>query len=715
MNTTTKFAAAMLSLWLAGSAALAAVDYQANLAKIPPADPAATNAPQIVPALHGKHPRLLFTTEEIAAEQKAIDADPVLSKTKASLLAWGERFKLQPESPKPQIVLNDTAALTTSVNHNVGLVYAYALGHSPKVRDGIISVLKMMLDQPYWADTAELDSNMGAGNNMLMVGLMFDAVYNDLDPQLRHQLAEKMLTHVRRMYYLGFKEGAIGVVKYWQQDPQNNHRWHRNAGMAACLLAIADEPGIDAGYLLEQRKAEVDFIHKWYPPDGDCHEGAGYQQFGFLYQAINAIMMDRVLGTHYLESPGLKNAWAQQIYFGTPGRASDQSFGDDMNGDTWFNHLDAAFFIGPKLTRDANVQAALVHRMEIKRKRPDNRPVEYPWSVFAFYDPTLKGGDYTKLPTARLFADLGAASMRDSWEDNAALLTFKCGPYGGYKLNEYAEAVPGTDGKKHYVNVAHDDPDQNGFSLSVAGNFIFHPGLYSLNKRTESASTITVDGKGQRNEGSDFTQPIPDVDMRTLAYLTAWKTEADGKTIVEGEAGKLYAGLKQFRRTVIWLPGQYGLILDNVRTDGSPHTITWRGTVEKGQFDKPEDGWCHAYTRSGGRVDFQMLADQPFTGAIDYCYLDGRFGGQLMQQFQFAAKTDAVHYACLLDPWKKKPEMTLASKDGVVTLTVKNGEATDTWTWPEPADADTPTLITGERAGQPIVKLTAADKALRGD
>src|SRR6476660_1062777 len=111
--------------------------------------------------------------------------------------------------------------------------------------------------------------------------------------------------------------------------------------MAACLLSIADEEGIEAGFLLQELKKEFDFITTWLPKDGDCHEGAGYQVFGFSYLALGTTMMDRVLGTSYRKSPGLANAWAQQLYYSAPGRTGDISFGDDMNGNGVFDNQEA--------------------------------------------------------------------------------------------------------------------------------------------------------------------------------------------------------------------------------------------------------------------------------------------------------------------------------------------------------------------------------------
>ena len=696
------------------------------VALVPATDPATPDAPRVVDAMKGKHPRLLFTKGEIDALKQRIASDPVLQKARDGTLQWAKLVPV-PVRPRPPIVTNDTSALVKSLSQAPALAYAYALNHDAATKQKIIDTLTVMLEEAYWADGRELDSSMGAACNEFMAGLLFDAVHDDLDPALRGRLASNLFLHARRQYYLGHKMLLkFPSQGYWQSDPQPNHRWYRDMGLAACVLAVSDEPGIDAGFMLRALKDEMDLVMKWYPPAGDCHEGASYQSFGYLPIAAAASMMDRVLGTTYQQTSGLKNAAAQQMYYWVPGRASDISYGDDQNAasDSLGNNA-GAFFLGPHLTRDKNMQAALLHRLTAA-DHPDknNRPAIYPWSLLAFYDPTVTGGDYKALTLHRLFPDMGAATMRDSWEDKAVVFTFKCGPYGGYKLNEYREAVR-EGGKRHYVNLAHDDPDANEFALAVNGGFVFHPGVYSfVHKVTRQHNTVTVDDKGQAGEGDAYTQPVGDVDMRTLSALTGWKTGAAGRVIVEGEAGSAYRGadaaetkgkplpppvLTRFRRTAVWMPGEYILLLDNI-AGSAAHRITWRAGSPKTQA--AADGKGTAVSETGDAVGFQFVSDQAFTSAVDPDFvLDGRWGNVTVQQCQFTANAPAVKFACLLDPWKKSPILKLNRSGGTVTLTVHSDSFDDTWTWQDPKDAATPSEIHGVRAGAPLISLGAADKA----
>jgi len=86
-----------------------------------------------------------------------------------------------------------------------------------------------------------------------------------------------------------------------------------------------------------------------------------------------------------------------------------------------------------------------------------------------------------------------------------------------------------------------------------------------------------------------------------------------------------------------------------------------------------------------------------------------------MQQFQFNAKTDAIKFACLLDPWKKKPEIKLTESGDTITLTVSTSAGVDTWTWQGAKDSTTPTPLVGKRGATPLIALTEKDKAPHGE
>ena len=684
-------------------------NYEGNLAKVPAEDPPATVDIPVVQPMRGKHPRLIFTAEEIEKLKPHLESDPILKANWEATRTQATRFGFR-DADDPSIVHSDTPALVTSNGRAPSLIYAWAIEKDPVIEQKIIDVLTMMLNQEHWAHAAELDANMGAGNNMLMVGLLFDAVYDELEPDFRLKMARKMLTHCRRMYHLGhLQKNTLGIY-YWQQDPANNHRWHRNAGLAACLLSIMEIEELETDWLVEQFRKEMDFIFKWLPEHGDCHEGQSYQTFGFHYLVMSATMSDRVLGTAYLKHPGLRHAWEQQFYSYVPKRKGHVSYGDCSNRANYRGNLTAAFFTGPRLSRDPVAQAAMEH---FYNKQTDNGQnlgfFGYPWMVLAHYDPTVKTGDFRTLPTHRLFADMGVAYLRDSWDYDAALMMFKCGPYGGYALNAYRNA-----NDFHYVNIAHDDPDANTMALCIDGEMVLHPGVYFVGKRTEQHNTLLAGGKGQVGEGDKFTQPIADTDMTTLSYLTGWKHDLKtGRAIVEGEAGNAYPALKRFRRSLIWMPGQYVLAIDDVAADGRKD-IRWLANSQKIQFADPEAGVGYFETEMGKRYDFQIRASQPFKGAIDHMLFRGRWASLLINQVQFRLKAEQVRFACLIDVWQQGVRMAFDDRGATATVTVTGEGFEDVWTIQRAKDMKTPSAITGKRNGELLIRQTADDRAPHG-
>lgn len=706
-----RFLAPFLALILVANTLAAKVDYEANLAQIPATDPAVIDAPQLLPAMRGVHPRLLFTANDIATLKANLAASPLLKQVADKVVADSKRFRLPETNPLP-VVTHDTPALAQANGQWPALAFAYALEPNLETLKAISLVLRRMLEQPYWADAAELDSNMGAACNLFAVSVLFDAAHADLDPQLRREVAARLLVQARRLLYLGHKKLAKDTVKYWQNDPANNHRWYRLRGLAAAVLAIADEPGLDTAHLRQELKSEAAFILKWFPDEGDCHEGSGYQQFGLrsLYDA--ATMLDRSLGTAFAQHPGFAAAWKQQLYYWVPADNAAVSFGDATNEPRRFHYDDAVFFAGPRLSRDADAQAALQRRMEfMMTPAPDGRTILPPWTLLAYYDPSLASGDHRAIPTTHVFTDLGAASFRDSWEKDAVIFTFKCGPYGGQALNAYRHAHADEKGRPHYINVAHDDPDANSFSLTVGADNIFHPGTYSSRKITRDNNTLTIGDAGQVNESSEWTQPVADGDMRELSYLTGWKQDAQGRAIIEGETGPAYRGqLERFRRTAVWLPYDYILLLDDIRPAASAkEPFVWRGLVPDGRFVRPEEGRAKIVATSGREVPLQFFSDLPVNAALDDWFIGGRWSHLLLRQFQFSAAPEPVRFAILLDPWQRGANLALREDGDTLLLTVTGPAGTDTWKWSPAPDAKTPATLAGLRDGRPLIALNPTD------
>ena len=139
-----------------------------------------------------------------------------------------------------------------------------------------IDLMMAICKSEHWEVSDETDYGMGTGHLMATVALIYDTTYDLLTDAQRKIVRSRLWLAADRIYNYGFNElrsCPIRHVRYWEQDPQNNHRWHRLCGyLLACLAIYGEEPGID-GYLDDAIK-QAKFIAKWLPDDGSNHEGA---------------------------------------------------------------------------------------------------------------------------------------------------------------------------------------------------------------------------------------------------------------------------------------------------------------------------------------------------------------------------------------------------------------------------------------------------------
>jgi len=377
----------------------------------------------------------------------------------------------------------------------------------------------------------------------------------------------------RKMYHGGHlnKNNATG---YWQNDPQNNHRWHRNAGLALCVLA-AYSGAEGEHWILAKTKQELDYVARWLPDDGTSHEGPTYMVFGGSHLLIAMHAADRCFDADYLQQPFFKRVGPYLSQSLAPDRSALFAYGDSGGGlGAYANFL----YKTAAVHRQADVQALLDGKWQ---QSPRSFDVSA-WMALIWRDPALKPVGLGDVPTRSFFDDIGLAYIRDGWDDESVAAMFKCGPFGGYRLNAFRNSHD-----MRYINVAHDDPDANSLVLWKSGSYLAETDRYSKHKQSANHNTVLVNGMGQmargRPEGGVWSQPGGD--MTTMGVVTAWKPGKD-VVIIEGEAAGSYLAytdrktkrtrpaLQRFRRTFIWVEGRYVLVLDDIRAPSAVE-VSW--------------------------------------------------------------------------------------------------------------------------------------------
>ncbi len=289
----------------------------------PEKDPAPEDPAPLVESLRGKHPRLLFGAEDIDG-MKAFIATP---RGKA---IWEEVLKYLPPSRKPdhtKFLRDGTDAQRQGFWRLPSVALHYVLTGDRKSFDRTVEFMKFLMELKHWEEGKETDSGMGAANIMIGAALAYDWLYDDLEPEFRSQYRDKLLLQARRMYHRGHL-GKGGSGGYWTNDPQNNHRWHRNAGLALCALAAAEEDKTDDDWILAKLKDELAFVARWLPDDGTSHESPTYMIFGASHLLLGMTAGDRCFGTENLQKPFFENANRFMTQTLAPGLTHRFAFGD---------------------------------------------------------------------------------------------------------------------------------------------------------------------------------------------------------------------------------------------------------------------------------------------------------------------------------------------------------------------------------------------------
>lgn len=582
-------------------------------------------------------------------------------------------------------------------------------GGGPAVPDTAEAYAKVMDTMLKFEPQGERNSDIAAAFTMVGATMVWDYLYNDLDPQFREQFRQILWNHARAMYYNGFIK-RVKSNSYYFGAPNYNHRWFRVWGMSMAALATAEGKPEEQAFLGIIEK-ELKFNFTWLPVDGSQHEGPGYGgSAGGLGMALQ--ISDDLTGTHYLDAPFFANVGSYAVNISTPGMNECFYFADTSDK-TCPTH---AFFLkAAAMHKQADVLDGLRKSIAINFKKFGIG--NYAWLAILSDDPSIKGGDYHKLPTAAFLPDDGIAIVRDSWADDAVAARFKCGPLGGYASNAWTKSAD--VGERTRPNVAHDHPDANSFVLFGGGQFLAESDRYDDSKLSRGDNTILINGVGQapqgEPEGAAWMQPGTG-DLTQTARIVAYK-DAGQFFLTEGEAAGCYLAiakgdktrpaLDRFRRTFIWDKGNYVLVFDDVRAP-SPVDITWliegaklepineaEGCYRLAKGDMPRATRVRGKTtvpaapavkpdpsKPDAQCEFQLVSDLKLQSKIGESPAKDRGNPLKWPQLQATANGAAAHFACVLDPWHKnvKVSLTLDGPDKA-TIKVTGDGINDTWQW----------------------------------
>jgi len=426
-----------------------------------------------------QHPRLFLTPETITRLRTEINGSRKQHWDSLRRVA-DQQARSKPPVYDVAIRKNDPEQLW---QRNVGnamptLAIAYLLTGDAKYKTAAQDWALASCSYPTWGGPKYDGGDLAAGHQLFGLAMVYDWLYNDLDPQVRQTIHDTLLTRGRVM----FKATDPKTGRYWRDSWLQNHMWVNLTGLTAAALAIEEEP--ETAAWIEVARDKFRRTEDALGPDGASHEGAGYWTYGVEY-LLKFWQISADIWKEDLKSPWWAKTALYRLYIGVPRESW-------THGNTIADIADCTRtdYYGPdyqlfNLAHRFHDPYAQWLGLEVEQARVTAEIA--PFLNLLWYDPQIQPKPPTDLPTLHHFDDIGLVCARSDWSGKESLLVFKCGPPAGH--DEVKKAFARDPGFGHV------HPDANHFVIFGNGQWIIQDDGYRW-KQTGQHNTLLVDGYG---------------------------------------------------------------------------------------------------------------------------------------------------------------------------------------------------------------------------
>jgi hypothetical protein len=451
---------------------------------------------RLLPALKGKHPRILLTHAEITEFRSRAQSThrSHMDRIHSLLSAPPLPPKLTPESktpPGPERLRPEDRAVLSAL---VALIEPSAGSAA-----AALAALRAFVAETRRPDFEPWGIDTQSGEVLFLLCLLYDWLY-DL-------MGEEELGQLRTWLW-----NVVGRVRAHLSPERTDLAQAHYLGCGLGLLTFAcvffeDHP--QSGEWLAECRGALDTILSMLPDDGFHPHGTNMwiYEYGFLLRWVEIVRV--CTGEDLWNLPHWTHASAFRGATLSPDGCCGVTFGDPqyrVGGDAWCHYLIAARTGSgeAKATGDALVDGP--HEgIDFRSVPPRRRAYE-----FLFDDPAVVPGH--QQTAVKHFADGGQVTVRTG-KDKNGLFTFRSGPPIG--ATRYAAGERGGYG--------HADPCNGSFLWYVDGVFLVS-GPGPVYRRDSSLHNIvTINGRGQIGDGTvwlpdffppDNLAPAPQITMQ---------------------------------------------------------------------------------------------------------------------------------------------------------------------------------------------------------
>jgi len=388
-----------------------------------------------------------------------------------------------------------TASITYFGPAAANLALAYRLTGQQHYLDEAWRWISTCLGYPHWGKAKLPDHDLDAGWLLHGLSLAYDWLGDDLGPEQRQQLHDKLLLQGQRMHDFAVEtEGSWWSSSFWQ-----NHNWICYAGLATAGHALGRDDWT------ARARENFDHVLPLLAEDGSDCEGVVYWRYGVPWLAIYLDLVERTTGESLWDScPFLANTTTWRLHQSLPGFEEHLGLGDchdrrSGHSVALYHRLAAAYGDG-----HAAWLADLVASQHFWREayasgvKPGVMPEAF--LELLWYDPSIAPVPPDDLPAAAWFPDLGQVVARTSWTDpDATVVTFTSAPGGGNGAWDRAERFRREQGWDT-LNAGHHHPDAGAFLLAGHGASLVVDDGYANRKRAAHHNLVLVDGQGWTDE-----------------------------------------------------------------------------------------------------------------------------------------------------------------------------------------------------------------------
>ena len=233
---------------------------------------------------------------------------------------------------------------------------------------------------------------------------------------------------------------------------------------------------------------------------------------------------------------------------------------------------------------------------------------------------------------------------------------WKCGPYGGHRLNELAEG---------WFNVAHDHPDANHFMIFWKGQmWATDDGYPKQHKAGENHNLVLVDGKGPLQRGAGWLQPIPN--MATMGKIDT-VVHKDGLFAARGDATNYYPDLTAAFRWLAVVRDRYVVICDHLAA-GEPRQFQW--LLHSDADCSQDEAACFSLTKGDQRLRLRFALPTGLVSSLEEDILEGRSRGHVLR----ATPPEATRRACFVAVFAMAELPALSASEDEEQVAVNLGE-----------------------------------------